>query len=181
MEKKLKGKLLKFAELILRDVKQVEAYLQAGFKAKNRNVAGVEAHRILKKPKIAEYIARRREEIAKQLENETFVTKRDVILELHHLGFSRINRVLDFSGQSVKLKPSDEIADADLAAIESVRETKDGIAVKMHDKIQPLIKIGEHLGLFEPGSIDPNQPRTVTVNVRVYGPKRNYKFHVDTK
>ena len=180
MEKKLKGKYLKFAELILQDVKQIDAYIGAGFKAKNRNVAGVEAHRLLRKPIVAEYISRRREELAKQLENETLVTKRDVILELKYLGFSRINRVLSFNKNSITLKDSSKIADEDLAAIESVKETKEGISVKMYDKIQPLIKIGEHLDIFEPEELDPDRPRTVNVNVRVYGAKRDYRFNVST-
>ena len=123
---------------------------------------------------------RRREELAKQLENETLVTKRDVILELKYLGFSRINRVLSFNKNSITLKDSSKIADEDLAAIESVKETKEGISVKMYDKIQPLIKIGEHLDIFEPEELDPDRPRTVNVNVRVYGAKRDYRFNVST-
>jgi phage terminase small subunit len=177
MKKKLTGRRLKFAELILQNVPGIDAYLKAGFKAKNRNSAGAEASRYLKIPMIAEYVARRRQELTEQLQQETFVTKRDVILELKHLGFSRINRVLSFNGNSVTLKNSDEIADEDLAAIQSVKETKDGIAIKMHDKTTPLIKIGEHLGLFESEELDPDRPRTVDVTVHVYGQKRNYKFN----
>lgn len=169
---------LKFCECILAGTTQHGAYKKAGYKAKNDNVAAVEAHKLLKKPKIAKYIADRRAQLSKQLQEETLVTKRDVILELKHLGFSRISRVLSFKGGNVTLGDSDEIDDKDLAAIESVRETKDGIAIKMHDKVQPLIKIGEHLGLFEPESLDPDRPRTVNVNVHVYGQKRDYKFNV---
>lgn len=178
-KRKFNARELKFAEYILQGVAQATAYKQAGYKAKNSNVAAVMANRLLKKAKVAEYIAARRKELTEKLQEETLVTKRDVILELKHLAFSRINRVLSFNADGVTLRDSEDIADEDLAAIESVKETKDGISLKMHDKVGPLTKIGEHLGVFEPEAIDPDRPRKVQLNVRVYGPKHDWNFNVD--
>jgi len=49
----------------------------------------------------------------------------------------------------IALVPSDEIDDDTAAAISEVRQTKEGLAIKMHDKKGALVDIGRHLGMFK--------------------------------
>jgi phage terminase small subunit len=175
---KLKGRPLKFAEFILRGDNQTKAYKKAGYKPKSDAAAGTCAARLLRNVRVSQYLEERREEIAKKIQQETNITVCDVILELKRIGFSRINKILSFNGSTVTLKNSNAISDDDLAAIESVKEGKDGIAIKLYDKVGPLTKIGEHLGAWKPNGSNSNLSRVVNVTVRVIGAKRPYQFHV---
>lgn len=176
---KLTRKELKFCELILQGESGTKAYKLAGFKAKSDNSASVLAGRKLRKVHVAKYITDRTAELNKKVQEETLVTKREVILELKRIGFSRINRILEFSKSGVSILDSKKIVDDDLAAIQSIREGKDGIYVKLYDKVGPLTKLGEHLGIFQPdGSTD--NPRAFTVNINVTGSDRSYKINIAT-
>lgn len=53
----LTGKRRRFVEEYLVDCNATRAYVAAGYTAKNANVAGVEAHRLLKDPKVAAAVA----------------------------------------------------------------------------------------------------------------------------
>jgi len=49
----------------------------------------------------------------------------------------------------IALIPSDQIDDDTAAAIAEIRQTKEGLAIKMHDKRGALVDIGRHLGMFK--------------------------------
>jgi len=49
----------------------------------------------------------------------------------------------------IALIPSDQIDDDTAAAIAEIRQTKEGLAIKMHDKKGALVDIGRHLGMFK--------------------------------
>ncbi|MCC8069571.1 MAG: terminase small subunit [Ruminococcus sp.] len=80
----LTEKQIRFCEEYLIDLNATQSYLRAGYKAKNENVAGVEALRLLRNPKIAEYIQILRE---KQSER-TGITSDKIIAELQKVAFA---------------------------------------------------------------------------------------------
>lgn len=59
-----------------------EAYKAAGFKAKNDNVAAVEASKLLREPKIFEQIVERKAQILAELKRGTLLTQEEVLQDL---------------------------------------------------------------------------------------------------
>ena len=57
---RLSDREFKFCEEYLKEDNQTRAYKLAGYKAKSNNVAAVEASRILRKPKVREYLGCRK-------------------------------------------------------------------------------------------------------------------------
>lgn len=49
----------------------------------------------------------------------------------------------------IALIASDEIDDDTAAAISEIKQTKEGLAIKFHPKLEALSKIGQHLGMFK--------------------------------
>jgi len=78
------------------------------------------------------------------------LTKERVLGELMKIAFSDIARVADWMDGALVVKDSGRL-DADTrAAISEVSISKSGaVKVKMHSKLDALVKLGEHLGLFK--------------------------------
>jgi len=62
----LTEKQKRFADCMIKYDNATKAYHEAGYSAKSDKVAGVEGHKLLKKPKIKEYINKRLEEMANE-------------------------------------------------------------------------------------------------------------------
>ncbi len=62
----LTEKQKRFADCMVKYDNATKAYHEAGYSAKSDKVAGVEGHKLLKKPKIKEYINKRLEEMANE-------------------------------------------------------------------------------------------------------------------
>lgn len=82
------------------------------------------------------------------------VTADRVLKEFETLGFSRIDDYVEIEeGGGVKLKMFNKIPEQKIGAIKAIKEDR----YELHDKIRPLIKLGEYTGLFDtelpPGSI----------------------------
>ncbi len=95
----------------------------------------------------------------------------DVLRELEHIGFSRLTNIITFNESGAAfVKNSDEIADDDVAAIESIQVTEDSISmgtvgegegkkelskmvlktkVKLHPKIPALKELAKHHGVCQ--------------------------------
>lgn len=152
------------------------AYKRAGYSAKSDNVAGVEAHKLLKNPKIAAYIEQRMDERAKRTE----ITQDRVLKEVARLAFLDIRKAFDEHGN---LKPIHEIDDdtaAALAGLDIFEEfegrgedrTFIGLTKKMklNDKTGALTLLMRHLGMLNDKvklQGDPENPVHVTTKVVV--------------
>ena len=130
--------------------------------------AAVEASKSLRKPKIKTYIKKLRAESMKRVK----IKQDDILQELKALGFSDIKQFLSYNNKGVKLFDSKKV---DTRAVQSVRQftktrvtnLKDGgeivttnttVELKMHQKLQALFKLGEHLGLWDSeGKLTPLQ------------------------
>lgn len=143
----LSFKQQRFVDEYLIDLNASAAYKRAGYKGKGQTAAS-SAARMLRNVDVAEAIAARQRRLANKL--EISVTR--VLTELARIGFSDMRRVATFGPTGVTLATSDSLDPDDAAAVESVSQTVSvgggSIKVKLHNKVQALKLLGDHLGLF---------------------------------
>ncbi len=151
----------KFAQLRASGIKVLDAYEQAGFSRHDAN-----AHRMAKHRDIIGRIA----EIHRKAADRSAITQSRVLSELAKIAFADIRQLLawgDFSEpelsangkrkpgkkalgrQTVRLVDSESVPDEMIGAIQSIKQTKDGIEIRLHDKRAALVAIGNHLGMFK--------------------------------
>jgi phage terminase small subunit len=116
--------------------------MRAGYSKRTSHVTG---HDLLQYPEIAQAIQEKMEKLAQKAE----ISAEIVLDEIRKLAFSKLTDVLTVVDGKVQIKDFSELHPDVKAAIESVRETKDGcLFVKMHDKKGPLEMLMKYLGLF---------------------------------
>ncbi|MEK4513610.1 terminase small subunit [Paenibacillus sp. FSL K6-2524] len=171
-----------FVQEYLVDLNATQAAIRAGYSVKTAEAIG---HENLRKPKIAEAI----EKAMDKRSERTEITADRVLQELAKIGFANISdylkvntaeRVVEYKEQTdeegnkthtpifdfvqaVELFDTDNIARSKLDAVAEIKQTKDGVALKLHDKVSALEKMGRHLGMFKDkvehsGSVDVNNP-----------------------
>lgn len=151
---KLTAKQMRFVDEYMIDFNATQAAIRAGYKAKTAHVIGAEN---LRKPKIAEEIARRQ----KDLQRRTEVTQERVVKELARVAFADAtdyvqvetrtvekNDGTELSYQTVMLTETAELSADQRAAIAGIKQGTNGVEVKLHDKIKALELLGRHIGMF---------------------------------
>lgn len=152
----------RFCEEYLIDLNATQAAIRAGYSEKTANEQGA---RLLANASIQEHIS----ELMKVRSERTLVTADRVIKELAAVAFANIDdfaRVeqvtytdtsIDEEGNpiyTVRTRKDvnvfeTELVDRDkIPAIASIKQTKEGIELKTHDKIKSLELLGKHLGMF---------------------------------
>jgi len=150
----------RFCEEYIKDLNGTQAAIRASYSKKGANVRGSE---LLAKSNIQTQIA----ELARDVTSRKGITSQRILTELAMLGFSSIDDYVEIEeGGAVRIKRFDEIPDDKIGAIRKIKEDrvirevpgKDGteevvvhdkLSFELHDKIRPLIKLGEVTGLFE--------------------------------
>lgn len=150
----LTPKQQQFVAEYLIDLNATEAYKRAGYKAKNSNVAGVEAHKLLKNPKIADAVTAG----MKAREERTHITADRVLQELARIAFFDPRKLLDASGNPRSLADLDDDTAAAVAGLDLLEEYrgegKDRVFVgyvkkfKIADKNTALTNAMKHLGIL---------------------------------
>lgn len=156
-----------FVKEYLVDLNATQSAIRAGYSTKTAEAIGYEN---LRKPQIAQAI----EKAMGRREQRTEITQDRVLQELAKIGFANISdylkvntaeRVIDYKEvegdegniskvpvfgmvQSVEVFDTDGVDRIKLDAVAEIKETRDGISVKLHDKVAALEKIGRHLGMF---------------------------------
>jgi phage terminase small subunit len=178
---KLTAKQKRFVDEYLKDLNATRAYKAAGYSVKSDNAAAVEGHKLLRNPKIDNYLSER----MKNREKRTEITQDKVLMELAKIAFvngSDFAKVVskqnvtkswdeekgefidtEFTSQHVQLIDTDELPENKKAAISNIKETKYGISVESYDKVRALELIGKHLGMFKDkvelsGGVNVNNP-----------------------
>lgn len=130
-----------FVQEWLIDKNGTRAYRAAGYTAKTEKVAGVEACRLLTKPRVAAAIEKALARLRQKLE----VTAENVLEEYRRIAFADARDLYRPDGQ---LKQPGEWDDAVAATVASV-EAGAGLTVKVRrwDKLQALDKLTKHLGI----------------------------------
>ncbi len=142
MAKELGEKKQAFAKAYVILLDGTEAAKRAGYA---KGSAHVTASRLLKDPRVKQQIAKEQLKLAKDHD----LDPAKVLKELQLIAFARITDTVTWNEHGVGLVPSDQLTADQAAALAEVRQTKDGFAVKAHDKLAALDKLGRHLGLFE--------------------------------
>ena len=151
---KLTAKQIRFVDEYIVDFNATQAAIRAGYKAKTAHVIGAEN---LRKPKIAEEIARRQ----KDLQRRTEVTQERVVKELARIAFANIADYIhvetqtrtkddgsEVTYQTVMFNETQELSADQRAALAVVKQSVNGFELKLHDKIKALELLGRHIGMF---------------------------------
>ncbi|OQC08303.1 MAG: Terminase small subunit [Candidatus Cloacimonetes bacterium ADurb.Bin088] len=150
----LTAKQANFADEYLVDFNAVRAYRAAYPGCKSDNTAGVEGHRLLKNPKIADYIQKRMQD--RQVRTE--ITQDRVLREYAKLGFFDPRKLFNGDGSPVPIQDLDDDTAAAIACLD-VLEVYEGTGAdrvftgyikkyKIANKIGALDSMAKHLGLF---------------------------------
>ena len=163
-ERRLTGKQKKFVEEYLVDHNGTQAAIRAGYSKKTANEIAAQN---LAKVSIKSYLAEKQAIIQKKFD----LSKETIIEELRRCGFANITDYLSFDANGVTFRDSEQLSNEQKAAIAEVSQsvTKDGgsMRIKLHNKIDALTKLGEHLGLWGKNEVAP--PVSINVQVNIVG------------
>lgn len=135
----------RFCEEYLVDLNATQAAIRAGY---SKKTARAIAQENLTKPDIQAYIA----ELQQKVSERTNVTVDKVVKELARIGFADITNYLKVKGtrnkKVVEIFNTDKLTEDQRAAISEIKQTKEGITLKLHNKTEALTKLGMHIGMF---------------------------------
>lgn len=154
----LTDKQERFCQEYLIDCNAKQAAIRTGYSARTAEQQG---SRLLSKAKVAQRIAQLQEKVSSKLD----ITKEKIIKEYAKLAFTNSEEIFDWKMQEIDvlkpdgtvekevvakpfLKQYEEMEDNAKAAISEIRETNQGIAIKMHDKKSALDSLSKVLGFW---------------------------------
>ena len=164
---KLTVKQEKFCYEYCQDYNATQAAVRAGYSKKTAYQIG---HDNLKKVEIKKKIL----SVRKELIEEAKITPAMILAEYAKLAFTSIDDYLSFDSEefinkkgqtmiknNVRFKDSDDIEQNKLAAIQAVKQGKDGTSIKLYDKKAALDKLAEYYEMFK------HQERELDVDINV--------------
>lgn len=150
----LNEKQLKFCNEYLVDLNATQAAIRAGYSEKTAYSQG---QRLLKHVEVQKIVQKLKQERSKRLE----ITQDRVLEELASIAFANMAdyaRIVEEEGQDLLGNPvtykkvdfalTEDLSQDQTKAIASIKEGRNGIELKMHDKLRALEKLGEHLGMW---------------------------------
>ena len=139
----LSDKQRKFCHEYLKTFNATQAYKNAGYNTTD-DAARKSASRLLTKGTIQSYLA----ELRQKSEENDVINLNSVLKETARLAFSDISKAAKLHGGRVWIKEFDEMDKDTLRAIESVKETRDGQAIKFHSKQSALDSLLRYFGAY---------------------------------
>ncbi|WP_442486515.1 terminase small subunit [Fusobacterium necrophorum] len=133
-----------FVKEYLKDLNATQAYIRAGYKAKDEKSAAVLANRLLRKVKIQEKI----QKAMAEREKRTEITQDRVLREIANLAFTDRTGIVNLKKNRVIIQDFEELTPEQRACVAGVKETKYGIEVSFYNKEKALEMLGRHLGMF---------------------------------
>lgn len=129
-----------FAHEFLKDFNTYQAFQRAGYKSKDR----ANAHVVRSYPHVDAYI----ELLVSDKLREIKVEPDTILKEIYYVAMSRMTDYAKWKNGRVLLVRSSELTPEQAAAISSVKETRNGVEIKLHSKLQALKLLGDYLKLF---------------------------------
>lgn len=150
----------KFALGIVKGLSQIDAYKQAGGKAKKDETASACASEILTNPKVKAFI----DEMNKEAITEAVMTKQEALERLSSLGRVSLFDLAEFRNSQVgedeegnpvyqatwSFKDSSLLRPEDMAAISELTAGPQGLKIKLHDPKAAIKQLGELQGWEAP-------------------------------
>ena len=151
---KLTAKQIRFVDEYMVDFNATQAAIRAGYSEKTANTIGAQN---LAKLSIQAEISRRQ----KDLQRSTEVTQERVVKELARIAFANMADYLHVETQTrtkddgtettyqiVVLSETEDLSTDQRAALANVKQSVNGVEIKLHDKIKALELLGRHIGMF---------------------------------
>ncbi|SHF89503.1 Terminase small subunit [Flavobacterium fluvii] len=99
--------------------------------------------------KVATRIKELRIKLAAIAEKKFNITAEEMLRHLNVLRNSRIDEYVEFKKGKLSLKDFNKLTPEQLMCIESIKETRFGIEIKLHGKDWTIEKINKHIGFYE--------------------------------
>ena len=129
----------RFIDEYIIDFNATRAAIAAGYSSKRANSQGVH---LLSIPEIQAEVRRRKAEISAGLR----ISAERVLWEMAALGFSNIFDYVEVVDGELRLK---ELPPEKQGAVSSIKITKNGTEIKLHDKLKALEFLAKYTGLTE--------------------------------
>lgn len=142
---KFTEKQKRFVQEYLKDLNATAAAKRAGYSSKTAYSAG---QRLLKNVEIQNAVQKA---IAnRQVRVE--ITQDQVLQELAAIAFAKGTDYVDIVSGAVIPRDTGGMTEQQKSAIVSIKQTKDGIEIKLAGKLKALELLGKHLGVFRTGA-----------------------------
>ncbi|MDD4144648.1 MAG: terminase small subunit [Prolixibacteraceae bacterium] len=151
MSNNLTIKQEKFVHVYLETGNASEAYRRA-YSYSNMKDATInrKAAELLRNGKITARV----DEIQRELKKSSDIKKEAILEELACIAFSDIRDYMKFDGKNLLFKNFDELTDRQARAIESIKQTRQGIELKLHGKSWTIERISKMMGFDKPEDIN---------------------------
>lgn len=96
------------------------------------------------------------------------ISAEKVLAELARIGFSDLRDFADWKGGTVTLKSSDDLGESS-RVISEVSQGKDGVKIKLWDKLNALEKIAKHIKLYDDEPEKKPEEKTTNLTINING------------
>lgn len=139
----MNAKQQRFIDEYLIDFNATRAALVAGYSNKTARAQGA---RLLTNANVKAEIDKRKAETVEALQ----ITREQVVQELASLGFANLTDFIELNeSREIQLKSLEDIPTDKLKALSSLEVSKNGLKVKLYDKIRALETLGRYTGLLD--------------------------------
>lgn len=153
MKVKITPKQAEFCNQYLIDLNATQAAIRSGYSQKTARSIG---QRLLTNVDVQINIT----ELQRETREKTDITRHEVLSELGAILRAKITDYLNFDGKKITWKSFDQLSEPQIKAVESIKETKDGLLeLKLHGKSWTIDRICKILGFDAPKDINVNLER----------------------
>ncbi len=157
------AKALRFAEHFAISGRVEESAVAAGY---SKGSARVRAYALMQNPLIIDEIARLRSQVSEKATLELA----QVVREVSAIAFADLRDFVEWGPKGIRIKDSATLDPVKGRAVVEVKQNREGVSIKLADKVKSLEQLMRMLGAFDPkrvgGENDPDRvPTSVTVDV----------------
>lgn len=144
-KQKLTEKQKRFVQEYLVDLNATAAAKRAGYSPKTASEQGA---RLLVNVKVQEAIQKAME----KRQNRVEITQDRVLQELAAIAFAKGTDYAEIVSGVVVPHDTGDMSEIQKSAIVSIKQTKDGVEIRLAGKLKALELLGKHLGVFSNGA-----------------------------
>ena len=138
---KLSEKQKRFAQEYLIDLNATAAAKRAGYSPKTASEQGA---RLLANVNVQDEI----QKAIKKRQSRVEISQDRILQELAAIAFSKGTDYADIVSGVVVPHDTDSLTEAQKAAVISIKQTKEGLEIKLGSKLKAIELLGKHLGMF---------------------------------